>query len=130
MPTGICAFPYPQGEPEDLEAAALESQLTQVYSALEPQPDEVGLAILGSEEGEDSTYKDCVMEIFIAKGDEDKGMCNENDENKPIYSGSCKDLVKGGLGTTLKIATLGLPKAVATALEAAIDGLVKVPAEQ
>jgi hypothetical protein len=130
MPTGICAFPYPQGEPENLEAAAVESQLTEVYSALEPQPDNARLAILGTEEGDDSTYTDCEMEVFIAKSDENTGMCNENDDNKPIYSGSCKDLVAGGLGTTLKIATLGLPKAVATALESAINGLVKKPAEQ
>jgi hypothetical protein len=41
MPTGICAFPYPMGEPEDddLEARALDEQLTTAYSALEPQPE-------------------------------------------------------------------------------------------
>ena len=42
MPTGICAYPYPMGEPEDdddLEARALDEQLTTAYSALEPQPE-------------------------------------------------------------------------------------------
>ena len=40
MPTGICAYPYPMGEPEvdDLEARALDEQLVTAYSALEPQP--------------------------------------------------------------------------------------------
>jgi hypothetical protein len=41
MPTGICAYPYPMGEPEadDLEARALDEQLITAYSALEPQPE-------------------------------------------------------------------------------------------
>jgi len=41
MPTGICAYPYPMGEPEadDLEARALDEQLVTAYSALEPQPE-------------------------------------------------------------------------------------------
>ena len=30
MPTGIYAFPYPEGEPEELEPDALASQLTEV----------------------------------------------------------------------------------------------------
>lgn len=92
MPTGICAFPYPQGEPEDLDAAAMASQLTEVYSALEPQLEQAGLAVdLGTEEGSDSAYEDCEMEIFVAKNDDD-GMCNEGEKNKPLYSGSCKKL--------------------------------------
>ena len=36
MPSGTCAYPYPMGEPEDLEAAALDEQLTEFYSVPEP----------------------------------------------------------------------------------------------
>ena len=44
MPTGICAFPYPMGEPEegDLESKALDEQLVPTRLVLEPQLEEVG----------------------------------------------------------------------------------------
>ena len=122
MPTGICAFPYPQGEPEDLDAAALASQLTEVYSALEPQLEQAGLSVnLGTEEGSDSAYEDCVLEIFVAQTGDD-GMCNEGDKNKPLYSGSCKELANGGVATITKAVTADVP-VVGGLLAAAINNL-------
>jgi hypothetical protein len=116
MPTGICAFPYPMGEPEDLEAAALASQLTEVYSALEPELEQpadeaAGLVALGAGTGDgtDSDYVDCDMEIFIAKDQEKDGKCNEGDDNKPLYSGSCKKLLEDGASGIVDAAIVELP---------------------
>jgi hypothetical protein len=116
MPTGICAFPYPMGEPEDLEAAALASQLTEVYSALEPELEQpadeaAGLVALGAGTGDgtDSDYVDCDMEIFIAKDHEKDGKCNEGDDNKPLYSGSCKKLLEDGASGIVDAAIVELP---------------------
>ena len=127
MPTGICAFPYPMGEPEDLEAAALASQLTEVSSALEPELEQpadeaAGLVALGAGTGDgtDSGYVDCDMEIFIAKKD---GKCNEGDDNKPLYSGSCKKLLDDGASAILDTAVLAVPELVpfAAPIKAAIN---------
>ena len=65
-----------------------------------------GLVALGAGTGDgtDSDYVDCDMEIFIAKDQDKDGKCDEGDENKPLYSGSCKKLLEDGASTILDAA--------------------------
>lgn len=65
-------------------------------------------ALVGA--GDDADYVDCGMEIFIAKDDDD-GRCDSDEKkNVPLYSGSCKELIDGGLS---KAVTAGMTAASA-----------------
>lgn len=70
MPTGICAFPYPMGEPErnDLEAAALDEQLEdfQIFENSEPTPAPAQLADTVPSGTYCGSYQDVIKNLDIA----------------------------------------------------------------
>ncbi len=51
MPTGICAYPYPMGEPQEEEEEEEDEQLVMAYSALEPQPEALNSTAASSPSG-------------------------------------------------------------------------------
>eukprot|EP01043_Picozoa_sp_COSAG02_P045106 COSAG02_NODE_4093_length_5795_cov_3.111482_3_plen_133_part_00 len=77
---------------------------------------------LGTEEGSDSTYEDCKMEVFIANTDD---MCNVNDINKPLISGGCKALMGENLAKTIADGiTAGFPEPLTSALKMGLNSVL------